>query len=86
MASSAEEVTTAAASEGSVSTEVVWEQKLKGARVGILVEFNHEDLELQYPLLRLKEEGCTVTLIGPRKDITFKGKHGYPCKADKYVF
>ncbi len=27
---------------------------LKGKRVAILAEFNYEDLELQFPLLRLK--------------------------------
>ena len=51
------------------------------ARVAILVEKMYEDLELQYPLLRLKEAGHTVDVIGPRTDEAYPSKHGYPQKA-----
>jgi protease I len=53
------------------------------ARVAIIVENKYEDLELQYPRLRLKEAGHTVEMIGPRVDTTYIGKWGYPQKADK---
>jgi protease I len=46
--------------------------------IGILVEYNYEDLEVQYPKLRLKEAGHTVLLIGPVKGVKYTGKYGYP--------
>ncbi|XP_045192297.1 putative cysteine protease YraA [Mercenaria mercenaria] len=51
-------------------------------KVGILAEFNYEDLELWYPYYRLKEEGYETFTIGPEKGKTYNSKHGYPCKAD----
>ena len=53
------------------------------ARIAILVEKIYEDLELQYPRLRLKEAGHTVEIIGPKAGETYVGKHGYPQKAEK---
>ena len=53
------------------------------ARIAILVEKIYEDLELQYPRLRLKEAGHTVDVIGPKAGETFIGKHGYPQKSEK---
>src|SRR3954465_3680601 len=53
------------------------------AKIAILVEKIYEDLELQYPRLRLKEAGHTVEIIGPKAGETYVGKHGYPQKAEK---
>ena len=53
------------------------------ARVAILVEKIYEDLELQYPRLRLKEAGHAVDVIGPKAGETYVGKHGYPQKSEK---
>jgi protease I len=53
------------------------------ARIAILVEKIYEDLELQYPRLRLKEAGHTVEVVGPKAGETYVGKHGYPQKAEK---
>jgi protease I len=53
------------------------------ARIAILVEKIYEDLELQYPRLRLKEAGHIVEVIGPKAGETYIGKHGYPQKAEK---
>src|SRR5688500_2565975 len=53
------------------------------AKIAILVEKIYEDLELQYPRLRLKEAGHTVDIVGPKAGETYVGKHGYPQKADK---
>ncbi|KAK6191419.1 hypothetical protein SNE40_003113 [Patella caerulea] len=50
-------------------------------RIGILVEFNYEDMELWYPYYRLKEEGFNTFTIGPEKDKVYNSKHSYPCKA-----
>ena len=53
------------------------------AKIAILVEKMYEDLELQYPRLRLKEAGHVVDVVGPKAGETYPGKHGYPQKADK---
>ncbi|WP_026894911.1 type 1 glutamine amidotransferase domain-containing protein [Clostridiisalibacter paucivorans] len=51
-------------------------------KVAILVENIYEDMELQYPLFRLREEGFQVDLIGTEKGVVYKGKKGYPAKSD----
>ena len=53
------------------------------AKIAILVEKIYEDLELQYPRLRLREAGHTVDIIGPKAGETYIGKHGYPQNAEK---
>ena len=53
------------------------------AKIAILVEKIYEDLELQYPRLRLKEAGHIVDVIGPKAGETYVGKHGYPQKSEK---
>ena len=55
---------------------------LKNKKVLILVADDYEDLELQYPKLRMKEAGACVFVAGKEKDKIYKGKHTYPCKAD----
>lgn len=41
----------------------------------------YEDLELWYPKLRLEESGYRTVLAGPAVQV-YKGKHGYPARAD----
>ena len=53
------------------------------AKIAILVEKIYEDLELQYPRLRLKEAGHAVEIIGPKAGETYLGKWGYPQKSEK---
>ena len=55
---------------------------LKGTRVAVLAEEIYEDLELWYPVLRLREAGAEVKIVGPRAGEVYKSKHGYPAKAD----
>jgi protease I len=55
---------------------------LKGKRVAVLVEKFYEDLELWYPVLRLREAGCEVTIVGPKAGESYASKHGYPAKSD----
>ena len=55
---------------------------LKGKRAVVLVEKFYEDLELWYPVLRLREAGCEVQIVGPKAGETYTSKHGYPAKAD----
>lgn len=55
---------------------------LKGKQVLVIVGDGFEDLELWYPVLRLREAGATVTLAGPQKGATYHGKHGLPAESD----
>src|SRR5947209_14612105 len=55
---------------------------VQGKRVAVLVEKLYEDLELWYPVLRLREAGCDVKIVGPKAGETYASKHGYPAKAD----
>ena len=51
------------------------------ARVGVLVRDGYQELEFWYPLLRLREEGADVTVIGAG-DRTYHSKLGYPVIPD----
>jgi protease I len=37
------------------------------------------------PKLRLQEAGGHVTVAGPKADTVYRGKHGYPCRADAAI-
>lgn len=55
---------------------------VKGKKIAVLLEKFYEDLELWYPVLRLREAGCEVKIVGPKVGETYLSKHGYPAKAD----
>lgn len=55
---------------------------LAGRRVAVLAENMYEDMELWYPLLRLREAGAEVTVVAPKAGETYKSKHGLEVKAD----
>jgi protease I len=55
---------------------------LTGKRVAVLVEQKYEEMEVWYPVYRLREAGCTVTLVGPEAGKTYASKLGYPATAD----
>src|SRR3954468_19185184 len=54
---------------------------VKGKKVAVLVEKFYEDLELWYPVLRLREAGCDVQIVGPKANETYASKHGYPARS-----
>ncbi|QHZ45823.1 MULTISPECIES: type 1 glutamine amidotransferase domain-containing protein [Bacillus] len=56
--------------------------RLEGKKVMALVSDEFEDLELWYPILRLKEEAAIVHIIGEKADHEYKGKHGVPAVSD----
>src|SRR5258705_11740366 len=56
---------------------------LKGKRIVVLVEQQYQEMEVWYPVYRLREAGCTVTLVGPEGGQTYPSKLGYPAKSDK---
>ena len=55
---------------------------LAGKRVAVLVEQKYEELEVWYPVYRLREAGAEVVLVGPKAGETYPSKLGYPAKAD----
>jgi protease I len=56
--------------------------ELSGRRIAILAEDIYEDLELLYPLYRMREAGAEVIVVGPQAR-TYTSKHGYPVTADR---
>lgn len=56
---------------------------LKQARVAVLVEQQYQEMEVWYPVYRLREAGCKVVLVGPEAGATYPSKLGYPAKSDK---
>ena len=56
--------------------------ELKGKHIAVLAETSYEDLELWYPLLRLKEAGAKVTVVGMPGVEQYMSKHGYPVHVD----
>jgi protease I len=51
-------------------------------RVAVLAENIYEELEAWYPILRLREAGVEVVVVGPEKGVVYTSKHGYPLKSD----
>jgi protease I len=47
-------------------------------KVALLVEADYQDLEVWYPLLRLREEGYAAIPVGTGTSPTYRGKYGYP--------
>ncbi len=56
--------------------------RLAGKKIISLVHHDFEDLELWYPILRLKEEGAIVHLAGEKANETYIGKYGVPAISD----
>jgi len=49
----------------------------------LLAGDEYEDLELQYPLLRLREAGLWPVIAGVAAGAQHRGKYGYPCVTDR---
>ncbi len=58
------------------------ERPLSGRRVAVLAENMYEDLELWYPLIRLREAGAEVSVVAPAAGAAYKSKHGIEVRAD----
>jgi protease I len=57
--------------------------ELKGRRAAVLVEQMYQEMEVWYPIYRLRDAGCDVTLVGPEAGQTYPSKLGYPAKSDR---
>lgn len=56
--------------------------ELKGKRIAILAEDQYQVLELWYPLLRFREAGADVTIVGREKGKVHTSGRGYEVTAD----
>ena len=56
---------------------------LKNKHAAVLVEQQYQELEVWYPVYRLREAGCKVTLVAPEAGQTYPSKLGYPARSDK---
>lgn len=59
--------------------------KLDNARIAVLAENQYQELELWYPVLRFREAGAAVTIVGPATDQVYGSKLGYPVIPDVSV-
>jgi protease I len=55
---------------------------LTGKKVLLFVDNLYQELEFWYPLLRLREEGASVLVVGAKKGETYTSKLGYPVQSD----
>jgi protease I len=58
------------------------EMELDGKHIAILAEDHYEDLELWYPLIRMREAGADVNVVGMPGVESYKSKHDYPVPVD----
>jgi protease I len=52
--------------------------ELAGYKILAFVDEEFEDLEMWYPVLRLKEAGAIVDIVGPQANTVYHGKYGVP--------
>lgn len=55
------------------------------ARIAVLAENQYQELELWYPVLRFREAGAAVTIVGPKSDQVYGSKLGYPVVPDAAI-
>ncbi len=57
--------------------------QLEGKTILQLVHNNYEDLELWYPVIRLREAGAEVLIAGEKNHTEYFGKYGLPVLTDR---
>ncbi|MFN7976057.1 MAG: type 1 glutamine amidotransferase domain-containing protein [Acidobacteriota bacterium] len=57
--------------------------KLSGKTVAMLAENLYQEMEVWYPIYRMREEGAKVIVVGTGSAASYTSKHGYPVKVDK---
>jgi protease I len=56
--------------------------ELSGKKIAVLVDQMYQEMEVWYPLFRLREAGAEVVTVGPAAGHTYPSKLGYPVKCD----
>lgn len=56
--------------------------RLNGRKVAVLLEEGFEDLELWVTVMRLREEGAEVTIVGTKAGKTYRGKNALEATSD----
>lgn len=56
--------------------------ELEGKRIAVLAEDDYNELELWYPLLRMREAGAQADVIGMPGVEVYHSEHGYPVYVD----
>lgn len=56
--------------------------QLEGKRIAVLAEDNYQTLELWYPLIRMREAGAEVVVVGMAGAATYHSERGYPVHPD----
>jgi protease I len=59
--------------------------EIEGKRIAMLAEDHYEDLELWYPLIRMREAGARVDVVGMPGVEAYHSKHDYPVDVDVIV-
>lgn len=57
--------------------------QLPNVRIAIVIEQQYQEMEVWYPLYRLREAGCKVTLVAPEASKDYPSKLGYPARSEK---
>lgn len=56
--------------------------RLAGKKAIVLLDQLYQELEVWYPLYRLREEGVDTVLVAPEEDRNYPSKVGYPAVSD----
>ena len=57
--------------------------QLSGKKIAMLVDNVYQEMEVWYPLYRLREAGAEVITVGASAGATYTSKLGYPVHCDK---
>jgi protease I len=56
--------------------------RLQNKKIAVFIEEGFEDLEFWVPVMRLREEGAQVTIVGVEANKTLHGKHALTAKSE----
>lgn len=56
--------------------------RLQRKKVAVLLEEGFEDLEFWVTVMRLREEGASVTIVAPKAGHEYRGKHCLPARSE----